>query len=257
MNSEEKFGTLWDRSAFRLWAASLLLLATGAAMQISGGAKRIGVFEDHSDVGVTIEPGSAAYDSKSREYTVTGGGANMWGTADAFHFVWKRVSGDVTLSAGISLQGTEGNAHRKAGVMIRQGLGPSDAYADAVVHADGLTSLQYREKESSETLEVRAGAAAPRFLRLERRGNSFTLFVADADRHFTQAGSATVVLRDPIYVGLVVCAHDADALQTATFRDVGLKARAPRPLTPPYFSNSRFGVRSPVLTGGQATFDDD
>ncbi len=68
--------------------------------------------------------------------------------------------------------------------MIRQGLGPSDAYAGALVHADGLTSLQYREKESSETQEVPAEATAPKFLRLDRRGNNFTLFVADADRHF-------------------------------------------------------------------------
>jgi len=49
--------------------------------------------------------------------------------------------------------------HRQL-VMIRQGLGPSDAYADALVHADRLTSLQYREKESSETQEVRAEATA-------------------------------------------------------------------------------------------------
>jgi len=207
----------------------LFLLVIGAAIQGFGSAKRVGAFEDHSDVGATPKPGSAIYDSKRREYSVIGGGANMWGTADAFHFVWKRVSGDVTLSASVSLQGTEGNPHRKAGLMIRQGLGPSDAYADALIHADGLTSLQYREKEGWETLEVRAEATAPKFLRLERRGNNFMLFVADADRHFTRVGSATVVLHDPVYVGLAVCSHDAEALQTAIFSAVQLKTQAQRP----------------------------
>jgi len=230
MNSDGRTGgRRWDQRRPWLWAASLFLFVAGAALQGFGRAKRVGAFEDHSDVGVTPKPGSAIYDSKRREYSVIGGGANMWGAADAFHFVWKRVSGDMTLLASVLLQGTEGNPHRKAGLMIRQGLGPSDAYADALVHADGLTSLQYREKEGAETLEVRAEATAPKFLRLERRGNNFTVFVADANRHFTRVGSAAVVLHDPVYVGLAVCSHDADALQTAIFSAVQLKTQAPGP----------------------------
>jgi regulation of enolase protein 1 (concanavalin A-like superfamily) len=205
--------------------ATLFFFIAAPAIHTSGDAQRIGAFEDHSDVGVTPKSGSASYDSKSREYTVTGGGANIWGTADAFHFVWIRVSGDVALTARVVLQGTEGNEHRKAGLMIRQGLGPGDAYADAVVHGNGLISLQYRETAGAQTLEVRARNTAPRFLRLVRQGNRFTLFAADTKRHLTQAGSVNVVLYDPVYVGLAVCSHDADALQTANFRDVELKAR--------------------------------
>lgn len=179
MNSDGKLRTLWFRRNFGLRLAGLFLFIAGAAIQTSGDAQRIGVFDDHSDVGVTPKSGSANYDPRSREYTVTGGGANIWGTADAFHFVWKRVSGDVTLTARIALQGAEGNAHRKAGLMIRQGLGPGDAYADAVIHAEGLTSLQYRETEGAETPEVQARKTLPRFLRLLRQGNRFTFFTAD------------------------------------------------------------------------------
>ena len=229
MNSDSKLSTSWSRRNFGLRVAGLFLFIAGAALQTSGDAQRIGVFDDHSDVGVTPKAGSANYDAKNREYTVTGGGANIWGTADAFHFVWKRVSGDVTLTARITLQGAEGNPHRKAGLTIRQGLGPGDAYADAVVHAEGLTSLQYRARERAETLEVQARKTPPRFLRLVREGSRFTLFSADTKRHFTPMGSANVVLYDPIYVGLVVCAHDADALQTASFQDVELKVRATLP----------------------------
>jgi regulation of enolase protein 1 (concanavalin A-like superfamily) len=226
MNSDATLNTPWSRSNFWLRVANLFLLIAAAATRTSGDAQGIGDFEDHSDVGVTPKAGSAAYNPKSRQYTVTGGGANMWGTADAFQFVWKRVSGDVTLTARVALQGTEGNAHRKAGLMIRQGLGPGDGYADAVVHGNGLTSLQYRETAGAETLEVRARATAPRFLRLVRQGNRFTLFAADDQRHFTQMGYTNVVLYDPVYVGLAVCAHDAEALQSAIFGKVELKTRA-------------------------------
>jgi regulation of enolase protein 1 (concanavalin A-like superfamily) len=226
VNSNANRETLWSRSNFWRRVAVAILFITAAATQTSGDAQSIGAFEDHSDVGVTPKAGSAAYDSKSHDYTVTGGGANMWATADAFHFVWKRVSGDVTITARVALQGTEGNEHRKAGLMIRQGLGPGDAYADAVVHGNGLTSLQYRETAGAQTLEVRARKTAPRFLRLVRQGNRFTLFAADSKHHFTQVGYTNVVLYDPVYVGLAVCAHDADALQAAAFSDVQLKTRS-------------------------------
>src|ERR1700730_13871113 len=169
MNSDAQFKVFGCRGTFWFRVAGVLLLVAGARIEMSGDAQSIGAFEDHSDVGVTPRPGSATYDSKSREYTVMGGGANMWGTTDAFHFVWKRVSGDVTLTARVAPQGAEGNAHRKTGLMIRQGLGANDAYADAVVHGNGLTSLQYREAAGAQTLEVRASGTAQRFLRLVRQ----------------------------------------------------------------------------------------
>lgn len=221
MNSEAKIAKrFWRRRFAWLCAASLVVFIAEPASRNAASADRIGIFEDHTDVGVTLKSGGAAYDAKRHEYTVTGGGENMWGTADAFHFVWKRVSGDVSISAGVALRGTDGNEHRKAGLMIRQGLGAGDAYADAVVHGDGLTSLQYRETEGAETKEVRAETTAPRFLRLERHGNEFTLIIAEDGRHFSKIGSATVALHDPVYVGLAVCSHNAEALLTAVFREV-------------------------------------
>ncbi len=75
---------------------------------------------------------------------MTGGGANLWLNTDAFQFVYKRISGDVTLTADIHFVGQGVEEHRKATLMIRQSLQPDSAYADAALHGDGLTSLQYR-----------------------------------------------------------------------------------------------------------------
>jgi len=191
----------------------------------SGSDERLGVFEGHTDVGTTPKAGSASYDARLKEYSVTGGGANMWGTEDAFHFVWAQASGDITIAAQVVLQGTTGNEHRKAGLMIRQGLGASDAHADVLIHGDGLTALQYREKAGAETREIRSEMTAPAFVRLERRANTYTLFVADEKRHFTKVGSVDVELHDPVYVGLAVCSHDPEALQTGVFRKVEFKGR--------------------------------
>lgn len=215
----------WLKKRLASTGIGLLTLMGFALNPIASSEERIGAFEGHGDIGMTPKAGSASYDAARHEYTVTGGGENMWGKTDAFHFVWRRVSGDVALSAGVSLQGTTGNEHRKAGLMIRQGLGPSDMFADVLVHGDGLTALQYREKAGAETQEVRAEMVSPPFVKLERHGNTFTLFVGDEKRHFTRVGSAVVELRDPVYVGLAVCSHDANALETAVFRQVDVKAK--------------------------------
>jgi regulation of enolase protein 1 (concanavalin A-like superfamily) len=151
----------------------------------------------------------------------------MWGAQDAFHFVWRRMSGDVTLTANVRIKGADGNPHRKAGLMIRQGLAPSDPYADAMVHGDGLTSLQYREKAGETTLEVRSPVPLPQAVRLERRGNTFTLFVTGPDRQFKAVGSAAVALADPVYVGLAVCSHDVNVLESAVFSDVEISGGPP------------------------------
>ena len=207
-------------------AAAALSLFAGAVNPIASREGKLGNFQGHTDIGATPKSGTASYNGSRREYTIIGGGANMWGAQDAFHFVWRRASGDISLAASVSLQGSGGNEHRKAGLMIRQGLGAGDAYADAIIHGDGLTSLQYWENSGAETREVRASANAPQFIRLERHGNTFTLFTADAQQRFTKAGSATVELRDPVYVGLAVCSHDASALQTAIFRHVKFSGKS-------------------------------
>lgn len=93
---------------------------------------------------MTPVTGKAEWNKAAGEYSVTGGGANIWGTADAFYFAYKKVSGDVAITADVRFIGAGTVAHRKAALMIRQSLDADSAYADAAVHGDGLTSLQFR-----------------------------------------------------------------------------------------------------------------
>ena len=79
-------------------------------------------FSSHADIGKVLKPGSVAYDPATGEYRIAGGGANMWGASDAFHFVWKETSGNFALTADVHWPGTNGNPHRKACLVIRQSL---------------------------------------------------------------------------------------------------------------------------------------
>ncbi|MGH9407043.1 MAG: hypothetical protein ACRD3D_14570 [Terriglobia bacterium] len=215
-------------------AIACLTLALSAPSGRASPRPGLGIFQRQTDVGITPMRGSVVADPAADTYTVTGGGANMWGATDAFHFVWRRWTGDVTITAQVKIITASGNPHRKAGLMVRQGLGPGDAFADALLHGVGLMALQYRETARANTLEVVSPISSPQVIRLERRGNTFILFVAGGDGQLKTVGSAVVELHDPVYIGLAVCSHDANALTTARFTRVEIsKAGVDMPVRAP------------------------
>lgn len=186
------------------------------------------LFESNSDIGETPKRGSLQLDATTGEYRVTGGGANIWANTDAFQFVWKTVSGDISITADVHFVGEGAVAHRKAALMIRQNLEPGSAYADVALHGDGLTSLQYRPVADAPTQEIRSELKAPLRIRIERRGDTFTLFAGAPGEELKASGPATVALQDPVYVGLAMCSHDANVLETAVFANVKIEKPAPR-----------------------------
>ncbi len=208
-------------------ALAALYLCSGAVPEAT--AQQIGIFEAHRDVGVNPKKGSITFDSASGEYHVTGGGANMWEKVDAFQFAWKRLSGDIDVTADVHFLGTGKEEHRKAVLVIRQSLDADASYADVALHGDGLTSLQYRTAAGAETEEVRSTVNAPVRIRIERRGNQFTMRVGKPGEELTSSGPVTVALQDPVYVGIGVCSHDAQVLETAVFSNVKIETPARRP----------------------------
>jgi TolB protein len=212
------------------FALSLVLLTSftldGALAQSDPEA--VGIFESHGDVGTVLHAGSAHYDPAKGEYSVTGSGENMWFGVDDFHFVWKKMSGDVSISSDISFVGEKGDNHRKAVLMIRQSLDGNSPSVDIARHGDGLTSLQFRDGASADTREVQANVAAPRRVRLEKRGDFFYAFVAGKEGQLHPAGASTkLTLNGTFYVGIGVSAHNKDDLQTAVFSNLKVETLAP------------------------------
>jgi hypothetical protein len=194
----------------------LLGLAATAAAQTAGS---LGIFEGSSDVGAPSHKGSVAYDASRKEYRITGGGNNMWAGRDDFFYVWRKVTGDVVITANLKIV-SEGAPHRKAGLIVRKDLEPGSVYADAVVHGSGLTGLQWREKADDVTRTIHFPVEGPTRLRLERRRNVVTMFAGKEGSALTELGSTELAPFHPMYVGLGVCAHDDKAETTAVFSDV-------------------------------------
>lgn len=207
------------RSLGCLSAVLVSISSLGCAAQST-----LGAFSAQGDIGTLLHPGGARFDAARGTYTVSGSGDNLWFGSDDFHYVWKKISGDVALSADIDFVGTKGNAHRKAVLMIRQSLDPKSVYADVARHGDGLTSLQYRDATGEETHEVETSAVAPHRVRVERRGDYAYVSVLDANGKLVPSGAAMKVpITGDFYVGLGVCSHDKDVTETAIFSKVQIE----------------------------------
>jgi len=202
--------------------AAFTLAASGVVMaqQQPNGSR--GMFEGSSDIGKT-RAGSTVYEPAGSLYRVTGGGADMWGAADDFHFSWVRVSGDATLTADVQFPWSSKAPLEKAVLIVRQSLDPASPYADVAIHADGHTTLQYRATAGGKTADVTAEERGSTRLRIERSGDRFTAYTGSADGKLTAFSNTTITMEDPVYVGIGVCAHDAEGLTTVRFSSVSIE----------------------------------
>jgi TolB protein len=216
--------------AGRLVLAVSIVLVTAAAAWAQGRA--VGAFDAHGDVGTPKLAGSASYDARTQRYTLSGAGVNMWGARDEFHFAWKRLTGDFILRARVSFEGTGVDPHRKAGVIVRTSLEPDSPYADAAVHGDGLISLQFRRMKGGTTEEARPDVTGADVVQLERKGNRFVLSAARFGELFRESEVADLPLGNEVYVGLFVCSHNADVVETARFSNVRVIVPAPDTFRP-------------------------
>jgi hypothetical protein len=188
----------------------------------------LGIFEGQNDVGDVHPAGTTQFDKGPKTYTLTSAGDNMWMHKDSFHFVWKKMAGDVSLSADIHFPSPGGNAHRKAALLIRQGLDADSLYADAALHGSGLTALQFRSGAGAATddteLNFSTIADAPARLRLEKRGDLITMYMSMKGEPMHPAGaSVRLHLDGTFYVGLGLCSHDPNVVEKAVFSNVDLQ----------------------------------
>ena len=185
----------------------------------------LGLFEGSSEIGVNEKAGRVVFDTTAKLYTVSGSGENMWSTFDEFFFVWKETSGDVTLAADIEFEGPGQHYHRKACLIVRQSLESDSAYADAALHGDGLAALQYRDTTGGTTHDIQSNITAPKRLRIEKVGDTVTMSVKGIDGQLGfSGGSVKLDLSDPYYVGIGICSHDRNEIETAHFSEVELEA---------------------------------
>jgi hypothetical protein len=174
------------------------------------------------DVGSVGVAGSASYSSGT--FSVNGGGAGIYGNADAFHFVYQPLSGDGTIVARVvSLQG--GVGYVSAGVMIRNTLDTGSVNAKtADWHFYGAIYFDVRTVAGGSTTEPgSASATLPYWVKVSRSGNTFSSYVSPDGVNWTQLGtSQTITMGQSVDAGLAVTSGSTTALANATFDNVSV-----------------------------------
>lgn len=219
-----------NRNLIRVLATVTFHVSLISSLAVSQ-QKPPGEFAGQTDVGNPSKVGSAVYDPEKQQYTIDGSGTNMWLGRDEFHFVWQRLKGNFILTTRAEFIGNGVEAHRKIGWTVRSSLDADSPHATAVVHGDGLTSLQFRRTRGANTEELRSSVKAADVIQLERKGDTFIMSVARFGDPFASE-QVSLALGDEVYVGLFVCSHNKDVVEKAVFRDVRITVPANDNLVP-------------------------
>lgn len=205
---------------------------------------RLGIFEGQSDIGSAVTPGKSRYDAKTKQYTIDSAGYNIWYTRDEFRYLWKKMSGDISLAADITFPNAKGYGDRKVVLIIRQDLDDDSKEAMVALHGAGLIHLAQRSEkganikedvrvESRSQPEAGATSSSPapaklaKRLGLEKHGDSFALFVSLDGEPMHQVGALmTLHFKEPFYVGIGFCSHLPDTSDTAVISNVVLENAA-------------------------------
>ncbi len=179
----------------------------------------LGIFENHIDVGNPVTAGSATYDPDTQTYSLTGAGKNMWFGDDQFHFAYQKIKGDFIIRATIEFVGEGAAAHRKIGIIAKNELTADAPHANASIHGDTLSSIQYRTETGADTQEVKLNVFHPTDIEFQRKGDTFTLSAAVFGENFKSV-SQVVDLNDEVYAGIFICSHVEAVAETAIFRNV-------------------------------------
>ncbi|HEU5081599.1 MAG TPA: hypothetical protein VFT72_20465 [Opitutaceae bacterium] len=175
----------------------------------------IGVFSGQSDIGGAVVKGSSRFDAKTGAYTIDSAGYNIWYTRDEFRYLWKKVSGDVSLAADIRFPNPEGYFDRKVVFVIRQDLDDDSKEVMTALHGGGLIHIADRPEKGAEIKEAfrieapASNKASPGMrLGIEKHGDEFTLFVGEPGQLLKQKGPAVTLKFDqPFYVGIGFTSH--------------------------------------------------
>jgi peptidoglycan/xylan/chitin deacetylase (PgdA/CDA1 family)/regulation of enolase protein 1 (concanavalin A-like superfamily) len=177
------------------------------------------------DVGAVGLAGSATF--RDGAFSLKGAGSDIWGTVDAFRFVYQPLLGDGQITVRVaSLQSSNGFA--KGGVMLRESLAANSAQAMMVLTPSNGARFGSRAATGGAIdFSSLTGVAPPYWVKLARSANTFTGYVSKDGVNWVQVASSTIPMPASLYAGLVLSSHDVTALASSTMDGVGVTGASP------------------------------
>jgi outer membrane protein assembly factor BamB len=156
-------------------------------------------------------------------WSVQGGGGDIWGTVDSFHYVWQTLAGGGSARAQVASQ-TPTDPWAKAGVMIRASTDPGSAYYAAYVTPSSGLVVQTRTAQGASATQVAQLAGVPPvYLEVTWSGSTFTASTSSDGTTWTAVPGSVMsipAISGSALAGLAVTAHNTTTLSTAQFSSV-------------------------------------
>jgi len=163
--------------------------------------------------------------------TLTGAGADIWGTSDEFTYAYKTLTGDGTLIARVVSNGTGSQAWAKGGVMIRDSVHGGSTHAMMVITAHTAAaaagngaSFQYRAAADGDSANADSAVvvAPPYWVRVQRFADTLTGSISADGKTWSQIGTTAITMADPVCIGLCVTSHAAGENRTYQFDSISV-----------------------------------
>ena len=210
--------------SFRCLAVAAILAAASSALaQLPPG------WSD-ADIGSPSQTGSASYSAGN--WSVSGGGGDIWNTADQFNFCYTNSTASAVIMVRItSVEETDPWA--KAGVMFRDDTTAGAMFAMAVATPGNGVNFQWRNSTGGECGYSQVGGVnAPVWVKLVRNGNDFAAYYSPDGAAWSPIGpDQTIPMISAGLAGLAVTAHNDALLNTSTFSNMTV-SNVPPPLPP-------------------------
>jgi glucan 1,3-beta-glucosidase len=173
-----------------------------------------------SDIGNSLKGGQKI---ENNNWTIYGGGDDIWGTSDQFRFVYQKINGDFSFSVKVdSLKDT--HYYAKAGIMVRKSLNKNSAHGIINVFPGGSSEFGYREK-SGQTMKAKSGPNFNGFnvmLKVDKIDKSLYFSIQTKNEWIEVEKLHIHNWGKSIYVGLATLSHDNSQLTTATYSNMQL-----------------------------------
>jgi hypothetical protein len=210
-----------------------------------------------TDIGGPLPPGQDNL-SSSGTWNEVAGGADIWGTADSFHFVSQPLAGDGTVTAHVTSQQNT-SAWAKAGPMVRASSDPGSPYYGAFVTPGNGIAVQWRSTQGGSSNQLSTSGTVPAYLMIGRYTSSgstyYTTYTSPDGNTWTAVAGSTVAIAmtGQILAGFAIASHNQGAGETVAIDTVAITSGE---LPPPGFTCpsgwSCNDIGAPAPAGGQS-----
>ena len=206
-----------------------------------------------ADIGAPGMAGSATFDPATMGWTCNGGGGDIWGNADQFHYVYMSVTGDCRVTCQVTAQGNT-DVWAKAGVMVRETTAAGSTFAMAAVTPGNGHIFQWRATTDGAAAWPGSseGGSIPYWVRVTRVGSTLTGYSSADGQTWATLGTISITMTATVNVGLAVTAHNNGALSNCSMTNFTIDDNAgtslwPPPPNPPTLSIATPQNFSPVI----------